>query len=156
MEGMIRADGRVSLFEFCLKHLLTNYLDRAFGLERPPGVRYVRESDLREPATCLLGLLAWEGHKTIEATQQAFTAGMNQWAAGATIAIPERATCGLDAFTAALDKFAMASPDLKQRLNRAATVCIVTDRVVTGLEYEILRTICAALNCPFPPVGPRS
>lgn len=156
MEGMIRADGRISLFEFCLQHLLTKGLDRAFGLQRQRQARLTKAGALREQVACVLGVLAWQGHNTPAAAAAAFNAGMNEWDAGQSIPLPEQTACSLDRFTAALDTLEESTPQLKQRLIRAAVVCIATDRAVTGLEYEILRTVCATLDCPFPPIGPMS
>ena len=58
------------------------------------------------------------------------------------------------AFAAALDTFEEAAPGLKERVVRAAAACVAADRAVTATEYELLRTVCSALDCPFPPVGP--
>ncbi len=154
IDGMIAADGRVSLSEFCLKHLLTNYLDRAFGLKQTPPTRYTHAASLQSAAERLLGLLAWHGHDGAAASSAAaYGAAIAEWNAASPKQLPEQSTISLDGFAAALNMFETASPELKKQLIRAVVVCIVNDRVVTSQEYELVRTICSALDCPFPPIG---
>jgi len=153
MNGMIRADGRISLFEYCLQHMLTKHLDRAFALQGHRPWRYTGARSIREQVVCFLGLLAWTGNRTPEATSDAFFAGMKEWETRHTAVLPKQASCSLERFTVALGFLEQATPHLKQKLVRAAVVTITTYCKVTGLEYGILRTVCASLDCPFPPVG---
>jgi Zn-dependent protease with chaperone function len=154
MEELIRADDRVSLFEFCLRHLLTRSLDRAFGLRPPARERGHSAAKLGDAAAALLGTLAWEGQPGAGA-EKAFAAGVREWGAGGAGGLPGRKGCSQAAFAAALDVFEEAPAGAKERLVRAAAACVAADRVLTATEYELLRTVCSALGCPFPPLGPR-
>jgi hypothetical protein len=51
----------------------------------------------------------------------------------------------------ALPKLDQLSPAGKELLVRGLTKAISADGVVTVVEAELLRTICAGLHCPLPP-----
>jgi hypothetical protein len=44
-------------------------------------------------------------------------------------------------------------PEGKEQLIRAAVAVIDYDRTMTEDEIELLRTICALLHCPLPPMA---
>jgi Zn-dependent protease with chaperone function len=155
IDHLIAADERVSLFEFCLERVVCRYLDRAFGESRPPQMRYRSAEQLTAAAECVLGLLARKGQDDESAAARAFAAGMREWQGdAATGGKPERS--GLREFGAALDQFAQAVPQLKQKLLRGCVACIVADRQVTATEYELLRTICSSLDVPLPPLAAKA
>ncbi|MBA4062533.1 MAG: peptidase M48 [Isosphaera sp.] len=154
-EVLALMDRRLSLFEFCLQHLLTRSLDRAFGLRPPARVRARSAAALADRAATLLGMLAREGHPDAGTAGKAFVAGMREWDPAWSGSLPDAERCSPPGFAAALDAFEEAASGLKERLVRAAAVCVVADRALTATEYELLRTLCSALGCPFPPLGPR-
>jgi hypothetical protein len=58
----------------------------------------------------------------------------------------------LQAFHEAMQKLAEAVPEIKRRVVAACAACIQADTRVTVREGELLRAICATLNCPMPPL----
>ena len=61
--------------------------------------------------------------------------------------------CGIKQLDAALDRLAMASLPIKQRLIVAATHVVSADGVILIEEAELLRAISAALDVPMPPLA---
>ena len=75
VEALVDADGKVDLFEYCLRMVLFSYLDVHFGLKKPPAIRYRTISAVAQPAAVVLSTLAYVGQKQPEDIQRAFQAG---------------------------------------------------------------------------------
>ena len=150
VEALVGADGKVDLFEFCLRIVLLSYLDVHFGLKKPPAARYQTASAVAQPAAIVLATLAYVGQRQPEEIQRAFLAGAGLL--GPMSLVP-RQQCTLKTFDAALAELARASAKVKRAILSAVTACIATDGQVTLAEGELLRAIAAALGCPVPLVG---
>jgi hypothetical protein len=59
--------------------------------------------------------------------------------------------CGLDAIDAALNRLALAAPQIKKNLLEAAVQVVGADGEVQETEAELLRAIADTLDCPIPP-----
>ena len=151
ISALVHADGRVSLFEYCLARLLTvqvrESLDPSrharFGRNTLDGVR-------REIAT-LLAVVAQHGHADADTARHAYLTGIHRVLP--THALPflprPQGPAVLDEVWVPLDAL---DPLAKQPLVEALTVAISHDGRTTVSEAELLRTICAMLHCPLPPM----
>ena len=148
---LIDADQKVSLFEFCLQRVVCHHLDQAYGLVKPPPVRFTSLIPLNPAAAIILGLIAVKGNESSEESLKSYTAAFQQWN-NSTTAVPAISACSRTDFARALYQFEQAAPQLKERLIRACAACICSNRQVTAAEYELLRTICSSLDCPLPPL----
>ncbi|NUT37753.1 MAG: peptidase M48, partial [Hamadaea sp.] len=63
---------------------------------------------------------------------------------------PPRGVVELEGVWTALDELAPAD---KSRLVQAVVAVIGADRSVSVAEAELLRTVCALLHCPLPPLS---
>ncbi len=150
---IIELDGEVDLYEYCFFRVLTNSLEQA---EDPSGRRKGRRSTkkaVRQAAIDLLRTVARHGHSSAEARANAFRAGVaefGQWASNAE--------CGDESLqtVAVLDR----SLNVLERTNSAARKSLLQavgktvshDGKLSVPEAELLRTICASLDCPLPPI----
>jgi Zn-dependent protease with chaperone function len=150
VESLVAADGKVDLFEYCLRTVLFGYLDVHFGLKKRPPVRYRSIRAVARPIQVLLSMLAYTGQQQPAAVERAFQAGAGNRLEQATL-LPWK-ECTLPAFDAALAELAQAAPTLKREVIAAVTACIAADGKVTIEESELLRAIAAALACPVPPI----
>lgn len=148
---LIDADQQLSLFEFCLQRVVCHHLDQAFGLVKPPPVRFTSQAPLNASAASILGLLALKGNEAPEAAIQTYETAFKAWNSS-TNDVPDASTCGRIDFARALYQFEQATPQLKERLIRSCATCICANRQVTPAEYELLRAICSSLDCPLPPL----
>jgi Zn-dependent protease with chaperone function len=152
VNALIHADNQVSLFEYALHCVLTRYLDAAFSGQKP-AVRYNSSFQVAPQVATVLSLLAWEGHTDAAQAQAAFSVGMQLYDARVPQSeMVQRAQCQLAAFAAALQTLAVAAPRIKRQVVAACAACIQADRQVTVREGELLRAVCAALDCPMPPL----
>jgi Zn-dependent protease with chaperone function len=151
VQALVAADGRVSLFEYCLAYLLRQQIAEALAPER---VRAAGRHSLKHAEAAvgaLLSILANEGHAGRAHAERAFAAGVVELGPGVTprFAVPQDWTDTLDDTLAELDRLA---PMAKSLLIAAMSRTIMHDGCIDVAEAELLRTVCAALHCPLPPL----
>jgi Zn-dependent protease with chaperone function len=156
VDNLIKADRRVSLYEYTLERMLFRHLDMTFFRQKPPGVRYLELTGLFGDCTVLLSTLARLGQQDEPAVVGAFTIGMarlqenHPGEMAARLLPPDR--CTLGDIERALKRLAHASPAIKRRVLSACAACVATDGVVNLGEGELLRAIADSLDCPMPPL----
>ena len=152
VHAVAHTDGRVSLFEYCLGRMLEvhlrEWLDPSrharFGRRKPGNVR-------REFAT-LLAVVAQAGHPgDPDAARRAYLSGMRYVLPRDHVpyAPPAEGVLALDEVWEPLDAL---DPLAKEMVVEALTAAASHDGRITVAEAELLRTICAVLHCPLPPV----
>ncbi|MFP3941583.1 MAG: hypothetical protein ACLF0P_14895, partial [Thermoanaerobaculia bacterium] len=151
VQALVRADERVSLFEYALHRMLLRHLDPLFGRRRRRRVQYYSLRRLGRECSCVLSLLVRVGHREEDAAAALSAAGRELEGSGVAPELLPREECGLGALDEALERLAEAAPRLKERVLRAAVVAVAWDRRVTAAEGELLRAVADALDCPVPP-----
>lgn len=150
---IIELDGDVDLYEYCFYRVLTNSLEQA---EDPSGRRKRHRSTkkaVRQAAIDLIRTVAHHGHSSPEARADAFRAGVaefGQWASDAeyrdetlqTVPVLERSLNVLERTNSAGRK----------SLLQAVGKTVSHDGKLSVPEAELLRAICASLDCPLPPI----
>jgi Zn-dependent protease with chaperone function len=154
IHAVIQADQRIEVFEYCLSRLLHRELYESMNRTSPWGGRRPTEQTNRAIAT-LLALLARYGHSGvsgIETATAAYQAGLAVALPGTDLPFhpPQQGAVALEELWPALD--GLDGPE-KQFLVSAMVTVISHDGVLTVAEIEVLRTVCAILHCPLPPLA---
>jgi hypothetical protein len=155
METLVRADERLSLFEWALHRVLLRHLDPWFApRQAPPRVTIYGLRALRGPLAALLSTLAHAGAEDPAASAAAFAAGAAALGAQAPtgLALEPRERCTFRRLDEALAALAGVAPARLRELLTAAAATVAHDGVVQGAEGELLRAIADALGCPVPPL----
>ncbi len=150
---LIKADNRVSLFEYAVHRLIvTRLVDRL--AHRPPRSAEPRTMTRLVPAmTALLSTLAQWGSTDDAAARQAFEESVRILPGKpGSIALLPRDKCNLRTLDMALDYLAGVGPEIKKPILQACAACIAADGKATVEEAEIMRVIADALDCPMPPL----
>jgi Zn-dependent protease with chaperone function len=151
VETLIRADNRLSLFEYVLSCVLQRHLDAQFYRRPAPEQVWKSPHQVAGPMSTVLSLLAWEGNPEPGQAAQAFAAGMEAFLGSKSAhRLLGREQDTLAKFDAALQALNKAVPGVKRRVVVACAACILADDQVTVREVEVLRAICDSLNCPMP------
>ncbi len=150
---LIENDGRIDLYEYCFHRILMSSLGQAVD---PTGRRAPRRAPrraLRAAAVNLLALVAEHGHDTPSLQQQAFDAGaavLGDWARSLQPQRqPQRSVETLDA---SLDLLLALNGKSRRRLLEAITAVATHDQHLRIREAELIRVVCATLDCPLPPI----
>ena len=150
-ERLIAADGRVALSEYCLGRLLRRQTVEALDPSRyaPSGRRKLTQ--VRDHVAALLAVLAQQGHDNETEAQRAYAAGMVRVFPGVATryAPPRDFVAALEQALSALDG---VEPMGKALLVEGMVAAISHDGHVSVSEAELLRTVCAVLHCPLPPM----
>ncbi|MFB3124007.1 MAG: M48 family metallopeptidase [Woeseiaceae bacterium] len=150
---LIELDGEVDLYEYCFFRVLTNSLEQA---EDPSGRRKRRRSTkkaVRQAAIDLLRTVARHGHSSAEARASAFRAGaaeFGQWASDAEYGDETLQT--VTVLDRSLTVLARTNSAGRKSLLQAVGKTVSHDGKMSVPEAELLRAICASLDCPLPPI----
>ncbi|MDH5501415.1 MAG: hypothetical protein OEY72_09990, partial [Gammaproteobacteria bacterium] len=150
---LIEIDGEIELYEFCFYRIMISNLSRAKNpTGKQHGIRSGR-AELRSAALGLLRILADYGHDTDDERTAAFEKGaavLGSWAEGAKFESNRELT--LDVLSRSLDTLQGLNTKGQGSLLRAVSVAAAYDGQLTIAEAELVRTVCAALNYPLPPI----
>ena len=143
------ADSRIDVFECCLTLLLAASLyDELEGGAQHGSASLLQETDAVHVLFCVL---AAQGTPDRAQATSAFEAGIS-------VVLPEHRPAFRDipewptALKDALARLVHLRPFAKKVLIEGMVRCIANDRTLSVAEGELLRTVCAVLHCPLPPI----
>ncbi len=148
---LIHADARIDVFEFCLAQLLATLLRDELEARVPHG--NLSLADAQHEIHVLFATLARFGAESETQARMAYEAGM------VTVFPMNRPPYAvLDDWPRqlgeALRRLEQLHPFAKQALIEGLVKTIAQDDILTVAEAELLRTVCANLHCPLPPLLP--
>lgn len=151
MHAAVNADGQVSLFEYCLARLLNVQVMESLDPSRHARFGRRKPQAVAPELATLLAVVAQAGHADAASAQRAYLAGLQRVLPQEhrPYAPPADGVLALDRVWEALDAL---DPLAKQLLVEAVTEAVSHDNRVAVAEAELLRTICAVLHCPLPPM----
>ncbi|MEO0475710.1 MAG: M48 family metallopeptidase [Planctomycetota bacterium] len=153
VDELVRADGRVDLFEWVLQRLLVRHLDLHFAHQPDPRVQYYNLKGLATPCRTVLSALAHIGQREASEAEGAFDTGAGELGIGA-LQLQDRKSVRLKEVGTALDQLVLASAREKQKLIRACALTISADGEVSRGEGELMRAVADSLAVPMPPLLP--
>ena len=150
-DALIHADADVTLFEYCLGILLQKQVREALDPGNHAQMGRLKTQGVKDEFITLLRVVAHAGARDDQEAQRAFQAGMANVVQREVIAYapPDGGYAQLDAIWPKLDAL---DPLAKQVVVESMTAAIGFDGRVTIAEAELLRTLCAVLHCPLPPM----
>lgn len=148
---LVRADGRVSLFEFALITFLQRHLGEGAAQSVP--VRYRSYRKVGESLRQLFGLIARASSDSPQAADQLYQQAVAGFFKTGEPLKPRPEKVTLRQLKAALEQLNQLSPMLKPAIIDACGHCVLSDQKVTVAEYDLLRLIVDQLDCPMPPLN---
>jgi Zn-dependent protease with chaperone function len=150
-DNLIRADARVDVFEFCLAHLLATLLRDEIEARAPHGDLSLEDAEA--DIQVLFSTFARFGAEDSNRARMAYEAGM------ATVLPMRRPSYVADPDWAqrlaeSLRRLEKLQPFAKKAVIEGLVKTIAHDDLLNISEAELLRTVCAALHCPLPPLLP--
>ena len=151
VHALVHADGRISAFEYCLGQLLETQVHEALDPGRHWRRGHRKLSQSREALATVLALLAQLGHEDEAGARRAFHAGLGRSLPNQHIeyAVPAQGITALDDVWPVLDEL---EPTSKALLVEGMVEAISHDGRIGVAQAELLRTVCAVLHCPVPPL----
>lgn len=146
MDALIRANNRISIFEFAARSLLAENLSD----QGRKGIGVDKLGQHPGDARVVLSLLAHAGHDGAEARDAAYAQAKQALGIAMDDTPLALADCSLKAFTAALKRLDKLQPRHKRQFLYGAAECIAADGRVRPAEAELLRVLAATLEVPIP------
>ncbi|MES2770380.1 MAG: M48 family metalloprotease [Pseudomonadota bacterium] len=154
-QELIMADGKVVLEEFVLHTILTQRLK--YNARSAATIQYQRCDPLLAEIDTVFSLLACSAVRVKVNTEQALMQARTQAIRDAARTLNIAAYTGrmrsfnVDSIQTALGKLNALAPLEKPRLIKSFVHCATRDGVLAQPSQNLLRAICAALDCPLPP-----
>jgi Zn-dependent protease with chaperone function len=145
---LIRADGRISGYEYCLSRLVYSELVESMDPRSAGRVGRGRVSQAPAEIATLLAVMAASGNADRRSAQQAFQAGLDRVLPGSQL--PYAPPQDYTALEAAWPALTDLTPADTERLVAGLVAVISADGVTTVSEMELLRTVGGLLHCPIP------
>lgn len=151
MRELMRLDDGISVFEYALEKLATRALIPREGTRNPHGRLALDE--VADSLGLVFAVLARQGAPDDEVARRAYEAGLAPLLPRHR---PPYCVIGdwVALFDAALDRLCQLRVTAKQMLIQGLVRTIAHDEMLSPSEAELLRAICAVLECPLPPVLP--
>ncbi|MFT3782893.1 MAG: M48 family metallopeptidase [Nibricoccus sp.] len=153
IDGLIKADAQVTLYEFTLQKFLSRQLIMSHSPKLSLGAQVYSFNALREPILVAISAMAYASAGDQNQAGAAFARGMAllKTLEGAhELLRPEE--CGTDKLDSALDQLARAASPIKQRVLAGCAQAALSDGGISVGEAELLRLFSACLDCPMPPL----
>jgi len=150
-DDLIQADNRIDVFEFCLAKLLATLLQDELEARAPHG--RLSATDVSAELQVLFVTLAQAGASDRQQARLAYEAGIGS-------ALPQRAPPfeSLEDWPQrlgdALPRLEKLAPLAKKAVIEGLVATVANDGMLSTAEAELLRTVCAILHCPLPPLLP--
>lgn len=151
LKWLIESDRQIDLLEYVLQKIVRRHLAPQFEQARPPVVQYYTLRPLMPDCAVLLSALAQVGSGDPAEIERAFRKGVPYLRATDEIPLLPRAECGLGQVDGALNRLALAVPQIKKNILEAAVQIVGADGVIQEREAEMLRAVADTLDCPLPP-----
>ena len=151
---LIEIDGHVDISEFCIYRVLASHLSQAADpVAEKTGNRAPRKK-ARDAALDVLRIVADQGNDDAEAREHAYQAGVSTFGDWATA---EKARSDgeqtVEVLGRGLDVLRKMNSAGRKSLLQAVSNTITHDGKLNLREAELLRAICASLDCPLPPLS---
>lgn len=143
MEGVIRADNHISVFEWSIFRIVRHHL-----VAPTPSYQWFTIDRVTNDLRVLFSLLALS-----EDNSQVINAAYNAGATRLGITTPPLKTelITLDAVDRSLSRIAAIKPLQKPAVLKAIHAIISADKTITPREAELFRAIADSIDCPIPP-----
>jgi hypothetical protein len=150
---LIEADGIVDLREFCFYRILDSQLRQATDPSAAKRGNRVARKASQSAAIDLLRIVADQGNPDAAAREHAFQAGVAVFGKWVEDQPPARTADEIiKILDRSLDILGGINTAGQRSLVQAVSNTIAHDGKLTIAEAELLRAICASLDCPLPPI----
>ncbi|MBC6907315.1 hypothetical protein DWB84_17900 [Saccharophagus sp. K07] len=144
LAALIKADDKISLFEWCLYRIVTSGCEdkTVHGTHRLP--------QLQEAVQTLL-TAACQGQSEVQFAGS--LAAAERHLSGVALQKEASRTFSIAALDAAMKQLQRLRPLEKPTLLKALAACMEADKKITQEEIELFRAVADCLDCPVPPLG---
>ena len=152
-DRLVKSDGEVDLFEFCFYRILRLNLLQALDPAGSGAQRGASGGAVGRAAVNMITIVAQNGHKDPVEAQAALDIGkalLGEWAASADIDAQQEIS--VDTLDESLELLLRLNYKSRRKLLLAVCETAGHDGRLDVAEGELIRVVCATLDCPLPPI----
>ncbi|TNF92092.1 MAG: hypothetical protein EP297_14020 [Gammaproteobacteria bacterium] len=151
VKAVIDADRKIKLQELTIHVLMKAHLSEKSA--KAEKIRYRMLADLQDEIEMVLTLLAHLGKTDENNANKIFGLAASELSPVLTdVQIRDIRKLDPNDLIVAMEKFSEMKPALKKRLTSACVAAVMADEHVTIRELEVMRSLCAVMDVPMPPV----
>jgi len=153
---LVESDRQIDLFEYMLQKIVLRHLEPNFVSIPKRATQFYDLKPLAADCGVLLSATAYAGQQETGQAEAAFARGAQLLSRIAKKEIPfyPKVDCDLSQLDSALERLALAVPQIKKNVLNACAETVAADGIMQGREAELLRAIADSLDCPIPPFIP--
>jgi hypothetical protein len=152
LQWLIKSDEKIDMFEFTLQKIIRHHLASQSGETRSTSNQYHTLKPLLRDCSIVLSALASISGSNAGEVEKAFRTGAPYLRTKAEgLKLLPRGESGLKQIDNALDRLALAVPQIKKNVVEACVHVVGADGVIQEREAELLRAIADTLDCPISP-----
>lgn len=148
-EALVKADGKINLFEFAILALLDYQLA---AKKRPLSLKAPSLTAIQRDLNLLLSLMAHVGKNKQEDIQKSFAAATELAPLDGEWKLLRPKSLNLRLLSSILNRINSLKYSFKAKVIEACTAAVLENGKITLVEAELLRAISARLECPVPPL----
>ena len=148
--AIIKSDGQIDLFEWCLFRLLNQYLDNHFNQARPVKESVKKPEQVKQDIAVLLSYMAHHGHDDDGQADSAFNGCLADGAFGSLGIQYQPVDHRLKPLNQSLTRLTGLYPHVKGRLIKSLVACARYDGELRTVERDLIQAIAAILESPVP------
>jgi len=152
MMHFIEMDKKVTMFEWCLQHVLLRPLDRKFNISKPVNMIHSNIEAVKNEVEVLLSMLAQWQYKDESDAKLAFNKVLKEEGLS-TFSYVEKSAIDFKTFTQAIFALEKAKFGVKKRILETILAMMMADKKLSLTENEIIQTIAEILQIPLPPLS---
>ena len=153
VDGLVRMDGAIDLFEYALQSVVMHHLAPQFEPPQKQVITFYSLKALIPDIAVLLSALAYVGSEDPAQARTAFESGAaaSIRRSGIQASLLAGPDCALDRVNRSLKRLCKAVPQIKKITLEACAQTVAADGKIESREAEMLRAIASTLDCPLPP-----
>lgn len=144
--SVVRADGRVELWEWALFRIIKLAISRP----EPPKAKYSHIDQVAYESSVVLAAVVYAGNPDASMAAAAFANAAKEL--GITAEAPAKSVLNGSGLHLALKKINQLKPLVKPKFLKALLQAAQHDGQVAIQELELMRAIAVSIDCPMPPV----
>jgi len=151
LDSLIRADGKFTFFEWCLREIVVQYLDDYFGKPAKTREKIGDPGQVSEECGVLLSTLVNATRHAGLKADEILSSAAEVLGQKQIMLIPP-SQLGLLKLDRSLKVLRHLKPKAKEQLVKACVTCVTADGRIEPVEAEMMRAVAAALQVPMPPL----
>jgi Zn-dependent protease with chaperone function len=149
LKELLQRDESENLFGFALEKMVIRRLDAAFSDRKEPAIRHHNLKEIGNELSVLLSALSYISDDHPEKAWSAALKPIEKVKPDDMELLP-REKCSLPELDGALDELAASANPVKKYIISAVIYCVISDKIISAEEMELLRAVSEALDTPVP------